>query len=66
MEENPETPPADDTAPGGSAPYGIGHRVGAVVMLIGASLLAYIALDVISGGRLTEALSAAPDPEGDA
>lgn len=60
MEETPDSlPPADSGVAEESAPYGAGDRVLAGVLLAGVALLAYVCMDVLAGGRLTAALSAA-------
>jgi hypothetical protein len=60
MEETPDIPDAADDAAPAVLGFGMGNRVLAGVMLVGACLLAYVCLDVIADGRLTRALSAAP------
>lgn len=60
MEETPDTPAADDAAPAESAPYGVGDRALAGVLLVGTFVLAFVCLDVLAGGRITGALTARP------
>jgi hypothetical protein len=66
MEETPDSlPPAGDTAPADPG-FGAGNRVLAGAMLVGALLLSYVCLDVLSDGRVTRILSRGPDAfEGD-
>ncbi|AGS73950.1 hypothetical protein [Streptomyces collinus] len=60
MEETPDIPAADDSAPVESRPFGVGDKALAGVLLVGVMLLGYVCLDVLAGGRLTGMLSAAP------
>jgi hypothetical protein len=60
MDQTPDTPAADDAAPVESAPYGVGDRALAGVLLVGTALLAFVCLDVLLGGRLAGALTARP------
>lgn len=57
MDQTPDTPAADDAAPAESAPYGVGDRALAGVLLVGTCLLAFVCLDVLTGGRITGALT---------
>lgn len=66
MEETPDIPAADDTAPVESRPFGAGDKALAGVLLVGVCLLGYVCLDVLAGGRLTGLMSSATPPEADA
>lgn len=55
-DETPPPPDADD-AGGERIEFGAGEKVLAGVLLVGSLALAYICLDVMSGGRITSALT---------
>jgi hypothetical protein len=61
MEETPDIPDAADDAAPAVPGFGMGNRALAGVMLVGCLLLSYVCLDVLADGRLTRALSAAPE-----
>lgn len=63
MDQTPDIPEADDTAPEVSRPYTVSEKAFAAVGLVGCALLAYVFADIIAGGRITAALSAAPPEE---